>query len=46
MAATFAHAMPFGAELLPDGGVRFRLWAPSQAAVALVLEGRAAGACR
>jgi malto-oligosyltrehalose trehalohydrolase len=30
--------MPFGAELLPDGGVRFGLWAPSQEAVALALE--------
>lgn len=24
----FAHAMPFGACLRPEGGVRFRLWAP------------------
>ncbi|MDM0035832.1 malto-oligosyltrehalose trehalohydrolase [Variovorax sp. J22P271] len=23
------HAMPFGAEVLAEGGVRFRLWAPS-----------------
>ena len=23
------HAMPFGAEVLGEGGVRFRLWAPS-----------------
>ena len=23
------HRMPFGSELLPDGGVRFRLWAPA-----------------
>jgi maltooligosyltrehalose trehalohydrolase len=30
--------MPFGAAVLPDGRVRFRLWAPSQEAVALVLE--------
>ncbi|NKC31995.1 malto-oligosyltrehalose trehalohydrolase [Falsiroseomonas selenitidurans] len=34
-----AHALPFGATLLPGGGVRFRLWAPSHAQVALVLEG-------
>ena len=25
----FAHEMPFGAELRPDGTVRFRLWAPA-----------------
>ena len=31
MAASFAHAMPFGAELQPDGGARFRLWAPGAA---------------
>ena len=23
-----AHSMPFGAEVLQEGGVRFRLWAP------------------
>ena len=34
------HAMPFGAELRPDGAVRFRLWAPEQQRVRLVLEGR------
>lgn len=28
-----AHAMSFGAELRADGGVRFALWAPSQARV-------------
>jgi malto-oligosyltrehalose trehalohydrolase len=27
-AVSRAHAMPFGAELQADGGVRFRLWAP------------------
>lgn len=32
----FAHSMPFGAEIGPDG-VRFRLWAPSVDAVDLVL---------
>lgn len=36
--ATFAHRMPFGAELQPDGGVRFRLWAPGHAKVSLALE--------
>jgi malto-oligosyltrehalose trehalohydrolase len=30
--------MPFGAELLPGGGARFRLWAPGARTVALVLE--------
>jgi maltooligosyltrehalose trehalohydrolase len=35
---THAHAMPFGAELQPDGKVRFRLWAPAQARVSLVLD--------
>lgn len=32
------HNMPFGAELQPDGTVRFALWAPSVDAVSLVLE--------
>jgi len=31
--------MPFGAELQPAGGTRFRLWAPSQASVTLEVEG-------
>jgi malto-oligosyltrehalose trehalohydrolase len=31
------HAMPFGAEVLGDGGVRFRLWAPGAQQVGLVL---------
>ncbi|TVQ34724.1 MAG: glycogen debranching enzyme GlgX [Geminicoccaceae bacterium] len=31
------HAMPFGAELLTRGGVRFRLWAPDMAAPKLRL---------
>ncbi|HSV60009.1 MAG TPA: malto-oligosyltrehalose trehalohydrolase [Variovorax sp.] len=35
------HRMPFGAQLLDGGGVRFRLWAP--AAQALVLELRHGG---
>jgi maltooligosyltrehalose trehalohydrolase len=37
------HAMPFGAEVLGDGGVRFRLWAPGAQQVGLVLEGREVG---
>ena len=32
------HAMPFGAELLAQGGTRFRLWAPGAHRVALKLE--------
>ena len=30
-AARFAHDMPFGAVVLPDGATRFRLWAPDAA---------------
>jgi len=33
------HAMPFGAEVRPDGTVRFRLWAPTVPSVALQLDG-------
>ncbi len=32
------HAMPFGAELIDGGGVRFRLWAPGVETVALKLD--------
>ena len=32
------HTMPFGAEVLDAGGVRFRLWAPGVEAVALQLD--------
>lgn len=32
------HRMPFGAELLDSGGVRFRLWAPGVSHVGLLLE--------
>ena len=32
------HRMPFGAEYLTDTSVRFRLWAPAQPEVALVLQ--------
>ena len=34
------HRMPFGAELLPDGGVRFRLFAPAVEQVALAVRGQ------
>lgn len=34
----YAHAMPFGAELRDDG-VAFRLWAPSRAHAAVVVDG-------
>ena len=33
-----SHSMPFGAELQPDGSVRFRLWAPAAKQVSLTLE--------
>src|SRR5690242_18153998 len=33
------HELPFGAELAAGDGVRFRLWAPRAAAVALRLDG-------
>ena len=39
--ATRLHHMPFGAELRPDGRVRFRLWAPSHAVINLELDGAA-----
>lgn len=32
------HAMPFGAEVLANGNVRFRLWAPAAKGVTLCLE--------
>ena len=35
------HVMPFGAEVLGDGGVRFRLWAPGAQQVDLVLQQQA-----
>lgn len=34
------HRMPFGAEVLPEGAVRFRLFAPAADRVSLALEGR------
>ncbi|SCZ63434.1 malto-oligosyltrehalose trehalohydrolase [Thiohalomonas denitrificans] len=33
------HTMPFGAEIIPSGGVRFRLWAPDTREVELCLDG-------
>jgi maltooligosyltrehalose trehalohydrolase len=36
----YAHPLPFGATLLPDGQTRFRLWAPSSESVSLDLEGQ------
>jgi maltooligosyltrehalose trehalohydrolase len=35
----FSHLLPFGAELLSDGGTRFRLWAPDATHVQLAIEG-------
>ncbi|MGQ9370957.1 malto-oligosyltrehalose trehalohydrolase [Azospirillum sp. A39] len=37
MTARFVHSMPFGAEPLPDGTVRFRLWAPTVTTVAVAI---------
>ena len=37
----YAHPLPFGATLLPDGHTQFRLWAPSSDAVSLELDGQA-----
>jgi maltooligosyltrehalose trehalohydrolase len=34
----FAHDLPFGAQLQPDGRVRFRLWAPGQDRLSLLIE--------
>ena len=41
MSAGFARALPFGATILDDGRVRFRLWAPSQTEVGVAIEGAA-----
>jgi malto-oligosyltrehalose trehalohydrolase len=41
MAASFAHPLPFGAELRPDGTTHFRLWAPSVMRVTLEVDGLA-----
>jgi maltooligosyltrehalose trehalohydrolase len=34
------QSLPFGAELLPGGGVRFRLWAPGEKTIDLSIAGR------
>lgn len=34
----FAHDLPFGAQIQSDGRVRFRLWAPGQDRVSLLIE--------
>jgi maltooligosyltrehalose trehalohydrolase len=34
------HSMPFGADVLPQGGVRFRFWAPGAKKVELEIAGR------
>ena len=36
---THAHPLPAGATLLPEGGTRFRVWAPGGETVGLLLEG-------
>ena len=41
-----AHAMPFGAEPLDGGGVRFNLWAPGARDVSLLLYGPQGGEIR
>jgi malto-oligosyltrehalose trehalohydrolase len=39
--AASVHEMPFGAHVLPDGAVRFRVWAPACDVVSVEIEGRA-----
>src|SRR5690606_16610772 len=36
----FVHELPFGAHRRADGRTRFRLWAPAQRGVRLLIEGR------
>ena len=43
---SFAHPLPFGAEPLPDGTTRFRLWGPGVAEVKLDVRGEAPAAMR
>ena len=38
MTRSFAHRLPFGAEIENDGAVRFRLWAPACKSVSVILE--------
>jgi maltooligosyltrehalose trehalohydrolase len=42
MAVDFARALPFGATIVPGGHVHFRLWAPRQSSVAVVIENNTA----
>ena len=42
----FAYDMPYGAQTLPNGDVRFRFWAPDVARVHIELDGSDAGAMR
>lgn len=43
MTATFAYDLPFGAQPLPGGAVRFRIWAPARSDIALILDEDPAG---
>ncbi len=42
MAARFAHALPFGAAVRPDGITHFRIWAPGVVGMAVQIDGGAA----
>lgn len=44
MASRVGRRYPVGAEVLPEGGVHFRVWAPLRQTVTVVLEGGAGGA--
>lgn len=44
MTSQSGRRYPVGAEVLPEGGVSFRVWAPHRQAVTAVLEGGARGA--
>lgn len=44
--APACRRLPIGAELAPDGGVHFRVWAPRAARVDVVLEGGLSGGSR
>jgi maltooligosyltrehalose trehalohydrolase len=46
MVSRVGRRYPVGAEVLPEGGVHFRVWAPQRQAVTVVLEGRAGDAGR
>ena len=39
LSRTHEHRMPFGAELLDEGGVAFRLWAPSRERASVIVDG-------